>query len=274
MWSQLRELDAKTQFAKFDTDGNGSIDADELLAAMHACGHATSTTEDAHALLREHGDGEPPELDSAQFQQVLESIDSTHHGEWKQEQQLADAAAVADVATVSPPAETVGDTADEAMEETHSVELVATSPSPTPVAPTANRCSGKTEPEARRDPPPPASPVVVAGADASASTIEPSHFDNMAPPRIIPLERVEVGKASAPQLPCASTAEKPGDKEVSCSASLVLLLCGQPTDENSEQPEHEYDFSEPNSFGEDTKAIDSDRALGGEGATTNVTVVG
>ena len=86
VWSQLRELDANTQFAKFDTDGNGSIDADELLAAMHACGHASSTAKDAQALMREHGDGEPPALDNAQFQQVLESIDSTDHVTWQQEQ--------------------------------------------------------------------------------------------------------------------------------------------------------------------------------------------
>ena len=143
VWSQLRELDAKTQFAKFDTDGNGSIDADELLAAMHACGHASSTAKDAQALMREHGDGEPPALDNAQFQQVLESIDSTDHVAWQQEQERAAAAAATNasgVATVSPPAETVGATADEAecagcggapddepaTEEKHSVEFVAT----------------------------------------------------------------------------------------------------------------------------------------------------
>ena len=40
--AMLRSLDARTQFEKFDVDRSGGIDVDELLAAMHACGHTSA----------------------------------------------------------------------------------------------------------------------------------------------------------------------------------------------------------------------------------------
>ena len=75
--AMLRKLDARKQFAEFDADGSGSIDADELLAAMRACGHEAATAEDAGDLVKKFGDGVA--LDQDQFQLVLAELDALEY---------------------------------------------------------------------------------------------------------------------------------------------------------------------------------------------------
>ena len=82
--AMLRSLDARTQFEKFDVDRSGGIDVDELLAAMHACGHTSAERSDAGGLLLQFSNGETT-LNVEQFQLVLEKLDELDYNQRQRE---------------------------------------------------------------------------------------------------------------------------------------------------------------------------------------------
>ena len=82
--AMLRSLDARTQFEKFDVDRSGGIDIDELLAAMHACGHTNAERSDAGRLLLQFSEGETT-LNVDQFQSVLEQMDTLNAEQFQRE---------------------------------------------------------------------------------------------------------------------------------------------------------------------------------------------